>query len=110
MYAVERPVKFQKKESPVTGFSDDDYAGISFPHNDALVVTLTITNHNVHQILVDSGSSADILYWSVLEKLNLGREKIVPIEYPLMEFVGEQVQPLGSIKLPMMAGTISRQV
>lgn len=70
MYAVEKPPKLQRKEPLVIGFSDDDYAGISWPHRDALVVVLTIANHSVHRILVDTRSSADILYWSTFEKLS----------------------------------------
>ena len=62
----------------VIGFSNDDYAGILFPRTDTLVVTLIVANHNVHRILVDNGSFADILYWSVFKKLNLGQEKVVP--------------------------------
>jgi hypothetical protein len=46
----------------VIAFSDEDYAGVSLPHTDALVVTLAIANHKIHWILVDNGSSADILY------------------------------------------------
>jgi hypothetical protein len=71
VYAIERPMKFQKKESLVIGFTDDDYEGVSRPHSDTLVVTLMIANHNVHRILVDNGSSVDILYWSAFEKLRL---------------------------------------
>jgi hypothetical protein len=48
---VERPLKSRKKETPILGFSDDDYVGVSLPHIDALVITLTIVNHNIHQIL-----------------------------------------------------------
>jgi hypothetical protein len=29
----------------IVGFSEDDYAGVSLPHTDALVVSLTIANH-----------------------------------------------------------------
>lgn len=60
--------------------------------------------------LVDNGSLADILYWSVFEKLKLGREKIVPVHFSLMGFTCEQVQPLCSIELLVTAGTILRQV
>ena len=56
----------------VIGFSNEDYAGVLLLHTDALVVTLTIANHNVHHILVDNGSSIDILYWSTFKKLDLG--------------------------------------
>jgi hypothetical protein len=90
----------------VIGFSDEDYVRVSFPHNNALVVTLTIANHSVHQILVDIGGSADIVYWSIFEQLNLGRENIVPTQFPLMGFAGEQVKPEGSIELAVMASTV----
>jgi hypothetical protein len=83
----------------VIGFSDDDYARISFPHMDAQVVTLIVANHNVHRILVDNGSSADILYWFAFKKLNMGKEMIIPKSCPLMGFTREQVQPIRSIEL-----------
>ncbi|XP_059461787.1 uncharacterized protein LOC132190753 [Corylus avellana] len=81
-----------------------------FAGGDALVVTLIVANHNVHRFLVDDGSSADILYWSTFKKLNLGQEKIVPTNYPLMGYAGEQVQPVGSIELQITAGSYPRQV
>ena len=90
-------------------FSNEDFASILQPHTDALVVTLIIANHNVHCILVDNGSSTDILYWSAFNKLNLEQEKILPTNCPHMGFTGEQVQSLGSIKLPVTIGTLSRQ-
>jgi hypothetical protein len=59
---IQRPPKARKCEKQVISFSDDDYVGISLPHTDPLVVTLAIANHRLHRILVDTGSSADILY------------------------------------------------
>lgn len=110
VYAVERPLKLQKKESLVIGFSNSDYEGISWPHSDALVVVLTIANHNIHRILVDTGSSADILYWSVFEMLKLSRDRIVPDNFPLMGFAGEQEHPVGSIDLPLTTRSVPKQV
>lgn len=72
LYAIERPIKHSRRDSLVIGFSDEDYACVSLPHTNALVVTLTVANHNIHCLLVDNRSSADILYWSVFKKLNLG--------------------------------------
>lgn len=57
------PFKSRKNETPIFGFSDDDYVGVSLLHTDSLVITLTIVNHNIHWILVDNRSSDDILYW-----------------------------------------------
>jgi hypothetical protein len=55
-------MKQSRRGSLVIGFSSDNYSSVSLPHIDALVVTLTVANHNNHHILVDNGSLADILY------------------------------------------------
>jgi hypothetical protein len=109
VYNVERPLKSRKAESLIIGFSDEDYAGVSRPHTDALVVSMRIGNHNVHRILVDNGSSADILYWSAFLHLGINRDKLVPATCPLIGFAGEQVYPVGSIELPVTPGEYPRQ-
>ena len=43
-------------------FSEDDARGVHHPHCDALVVTLLVANKRLHRILIDNGSSADILF------------------------------------------------
>jgi hypothetical protein len=84
-------VKQMGRDPMVIGFLDKDFAGVLQPHTNALVVMLTIANHNVHRILVDNGSLAYILYWFAFKKLDLEQEKIVPTSFPLMGFIGEQV-------------------
>jgi hypothetical protein len=93
----------------VIGFLDDDYAGVSLPHTDALVLSLAIANHKIHRILIDTGSSADILYRSAFEQMKIDRNKVIPARHSLVGFTGEQVLPLGSIELPVTAGTYPRQ-
>jgi hypothetical protein len=109
VYTLDRPLKTRKKDSLIIGFSDDDYAGVSRPHTDALVVSIQIGNHNVRRILVDNGSSADILYWSAFLHLGISRDKIIPAASPLVGFAGEQVYPVGSIELPVTPGEYPRQ-
>jgi hypothetical protein len=72
------------------------------PHDDALVVTLTVANHGIHRILVDNGSSADILSF---QQMGIDRERIKPFASPLVGFGGEVVFPIGIIPLPVTAGT-----
>lgn len=54
-----------KKAKPnpnnVITFSNEDYGGINLRHADALVVKLDIVDQDVMKILVDNGSSVDIL-------------------------------------------------
>jgi hypothetical protein len=93
----------------VIGFLDDDYAGVSLPHTDALVLSLAIANHKIHRILIDTGSSVNILYRSVFELMKIDRRKVVLARHLLVGFTGEQVLPLGSIELQVMAGVYPRQ-
>ena len=42
-------------------FSEEDARGVKQPHDDPLVIMLTIEGFNTRRILVDNGSSADII-------------------------------------------------
>jgi len=79
------------------------------PHTDALVVTLTIANYQTRRILVDTWSSTDILFKSAFDYMGVPREKVVPVSCHLLGFAGENVLPIGSIDLPITAGTYPRQ-
>ena len=45
------------------GFSEEDVRHLHHPHNDALFVGIQIEDYNMHRVLVDNRSSADILYY-----------------------------------------------
>jgi hypothetical protein len=103
------PHKSMKKKTSVVGFSDADYVGVSLPHTNALVINLQVANHLIHRIFVDNGSFVDILYWSEFLHMDISQDIIIPAQYPLMGFVGEQVFPVGSIELPATEGEHPRQ-
>ncbi|GAV92198.1 LOW QUALITY PROTEIN: hypothetical protein CFOL_v3_35579, partial [Cephalotus follicularis] len=46
----------------VISFSEADYEGVRLPHDDPVVVTLLVELFTMKRILIDNGSSADILY------------------------------------------------
>jgi hypothetical protein len=73
------------------------------------MLSLAIANHGIHRILIDTGSSADILYKMAFELMKIDRGKIVPARHSLVGFSGEQVFSFGSIELPVMAGTYPSQ-
>ena len=50
-------------------FRDSDAHLVHHPHYDALVITAMMTNNKVHRILVDNGSSVDILYYQAFQKM-----------------------------------------
>jgi hypothetical protein len=105
VYSLHRPSKAARTDSVVLSFSEEDARGVVMPHDDALVVTLTVANHGIHRILVDNGSSTDILYWPAFQQMGIDRERIKPFASPLVGFGGEVVFPIGIIPLPVTAGT-----
>ncbi|KAJ4821053.1 Pol-polyprotein [Rhynchospora pubera] len=58
----------------------------------------------VKRILVDTGSSADVLYFDALRQLNLASYPLTPMDTPLVGFAGDTVIPLGTIDLEVEFG------
>ena len=98
----QRPAKTAKVDPIV--FTEDDAKYVHYPHNDALVITTVIGNHSVHRIMVDSGSSIDVLNFDALVCLGLGKEKLKPMMQPIYGFTGDCVVPEGIINLPLTVG------
>ena len=85
-------------------FSDSDLEGCQHPHDDPLVIRAVVANKTVHLVLVDNGSSADIIFASALDKIGIGRERLEPVITHLRGFSGEKVLPLGVIQLVLTLG------
>ncbi|XP_057972841.1 uncharacterized protein LOC131160992 [Malania oleifera] len=64
----------------------------------------------VRRILIDNRSSANIMFWSVLVGMKIGKERLKPVSTPLVGFGGDTVHPLGTITLPVTIGTTLQQV
>ena len=49
------------------------------PHdNDPVVISVVTTGRKVHRVLVDQGSSADVMFWSTFNKLRLSPDLLRP--------------------------------
>ncbi|GAV79434.1 hypothetical protein CFOL_v3_22899, partial [Cephalotus follicularis] len=86
-------------------FSEVDYEGVRLPHDDPVVVTLQVELLTMKRILIDSGSSTDILYKHAFDQLRIPAYQLRPVKTPLVGFAGEMIHPLGSIDLSVVAGT-----
>ena len=53
-------------------FTDEDIERIHHPHDDAIVITLLIANYTTKKVLVDNGSSTDILYYPAFQQMRFG--------------------------------------
>jgi hypothetical protein len=88
---------------PIT-FTEEDFRLKSMNHNDAMVIAVNIARWVIWKILVDNGSSADILFFKTFEKMNLSQHMLHPPEYPLQGFGGKPIKPVGKISLPVSFG------
>ena len=95
--------KLPRLDTSIT-FSDSDLEGCQHPHYDPLVVRVVVANKTLHQVLIDNGNSADIIFVSAFDKIGIRREKLEPVNTHLRGFSRENVLPLGSIQLVLTLG------
>ena len=69
------------EEQAIT-FTDEDAERVHHPHDDAIVITLLITDYTTRRVLVDNGSLADILYYPAFQQIKLGRDQLRPVNSP----------------------------
>ncbi|XP_021748588.1 uncharacterized protein LOC110714389 [Chenopodium quinoa] len=99
-------VEERPRPSPMLSisFSEEDAKGIVFPHDDPLVLILTVNGADIKRALVDGGSSANILFARVFDAMRIGRKYLTPVSYPVIGFNGSTVRPEGSIVLQVRMG------
>nr|CAN68523.1 hypothetical protein VITISV_025156 [Vitis vinifera] len=80
------------------------------PHRDALILSLEIGDFDVRRILIDPGSSADLVQASVMSHMG---HTLTGLENPgriLSGFNGSSTTSLGDIVLPVQAGSVTLNV
>nr|XP_016454825.1 PREDICTED: uncharacterized protein LOC107779003 [Nicotiana tabacum] len=96
---MEGPIRDRVAEDTLA-FSEDDLETLAEPHNDALVISFLLNNIQVERVLVDPGSSANVIRSGVVEHLGL-LNRIIPASRVLHDFnmTGEVTK--GEITLPV---------
>ncbi|KAI3446714.1 hypothetical protein Pfo_003379 [Paulownia fortunei] len=108
-YPSEQVYQLQTSIEQLT-FGEFDLEGRREQHNDALVISATLSNFWVKKILVDSGSSADIIFYDAFLKLGIDNAQLSPVNTPLTGFGGEVVEALGEVALPFSLGSYPRRI
>ena len=80
------------------------------PHDDLLVIMLKMEVFNMYWVLVDNGSSVDIICLPAFQQMKLNKERLRPFTSPLVSFIGDKVIPKGVVKLTIIAGIYPAQV
>ena len=104
------PLFKQRQMVQDMSFNEADARGVKQPHNDLLVIMLNIERFNIKRILVDNGSSADIIYLPAFQQLKLDPKRLRPFESPLVSFSGDKVYPRGIVTLTVIVGAQPRQL
>jgi hypothetical protein len=90
---------------PIT-FSQEDLQLKDYPHNDAMVISSVIKGFLVHNVLVDTGSAADIIFAKAFRQMQEPDDKIHYATHPLCGFGGRQIVALCKITMPVTFGYI----
>ncbi|XP_073133730.1 uncharacterized protein [Henckelia pumila] len=96
--------QFSSPVDPNISFGSEDLKDVVVPHNDPLLVTLTITNYDMARIFVDTGSSVNIIFKKTLDQMKLEGFELDPITTVFYGFTGHALQPLGQIVLSLSLG------
>jgi len=82
-------------------FTKEDLRDVVPHDNDPIVISLVTAGRMVHRVLVDQGSSADVMFWPTFKKLQLSPDQLRPYGGCLYGFAGDQVEVRGYIELRM---------
>ena len=84
--------------------TEKDRGSVRRPHDDPVVIECKVANQLVGRILIDTGSSSDIISLRCLQKLKYNVSSMHPVTHPLVGFGGGMVYPAGRIDLPIRLG------
>ncbi|KAG7556990.1 Retrotransposon gag domain [Arabidopsis suecica] len=96
---------FDRPNDTVT-FEKSETNGLDMPHNDPLVITLAVGDHDVSRVLIDTGSTIDVIFRETLRQMNIDMSQVTLTPRQVLGFSGETLMILRTIQLPVQAGGI----
>ena len=105
----ENTIATQSIDDPIS-FPPINPTWVITPHYDALVLTVCINSFDVHRVLVDPGSAADLLYLPAFKQM---RVPLNHLSFPgrvLSGFNGATTLTVGDISFPVRVGPVTQQV
>ena len=108
-----RPYRSDQEAKPIDGpisFASINPNRVIVPHYDALVLTLCINGFDVHRVLVDPGSAAELLQLPAFSRMKLSPGMLNSVGRILFGFNEATTTTLGDVILPMKVEPITQLV
>ena len=96
----------QLVDSPIS-FPPINPSRVITPHHDALLLTLCINNFDVHRVLVNPGSAADLLQLPAFRQIKVPLDKLSSTGRSLSGFNGATTLTVGDIALLVKVGSVT---
>nr|KYP65652.1 hypothetical protein KK1_011905 [Cajanus cajan] len=96
--------EFRRPSQPEISFLDSDYEGVAPHEDDPIIVSAIVMGYNVKRVLIDQGSSADILFRETFEGMKIPNDRLIPYAGTLVGFAGDQVIARGYADLETTFG------
>ncbi|XP_059664077.1 uncharacterized protein LOC132309829 [Cornus florida] len=93
----------QQSASTQIKFDRTDLLRVQIPHEDPLVVSLTVAKCLVRRVLIDLGSSANIMPRDTFNLLEIKQDRLKSTGNPLLGFDGKRVEPVGTVEVVVHA-------
>lgn len=86
-------------------FSEEDLDSIVNPHEDLLTIQIDIGKYlSLYKVMVDNGSSVDILYLAEFEKMDFKKEKLASAKETIYRFTNTKALVVWAIDLEVFMG------
>jgi hypothetical protein len=96
-------VQMRWSHVPLT-FDTRDVDLRSTPHVDAMVINCSVAGWDLHKVLVDNGSQADIIFLHAFDRMGINHNLLKPSDNHIYGFGGKGTFPVGKIELPLSFG------
>ncbi|XP_074301009.1 uncharacterized protein LOC141632355 [Silene latifolia] len=107
---LESSCRVNHQNLPSVTFDETDAGSAPEQHHDALIIMLPIGNCKVKKILVDTGSSVNLIMMETLKGMGFTEKDLAKKAISLVGFSGETKHSLGEIIIPTYAGGVNKQV
>lgn len=86
-------------------WTKNDEDRVLYPYKDAVVIKANVANKEFNKILVNSGSSVDVLFKYALKEMGIMNLSLEHTNTSLKGFGRGRLTPLGVVELPVMIGS-----